>query len=768
VPLIVSSLAFFLSGFAALVYQILWQRLLVLPIGADVYSTTVIVAAFMTGLGGGSLAGGYVADRLAPRRSLAAFVVAELAIGLFGFASRAVFYDGLYLRLGSGGSLGPVLTAVLVFAGLMWPTLWMGMSLPLLARAVNEHLGGAARRVGVLYGLNTLGAATGAAVTTWLLLPTIGIDGGIRVAAFVNVLAALSVTPLVVVAVRQPAPRDAKIPEAGGADPRAWPFSRWAALYAVAGFQALSLEIVWFRLLGVMVKSSAFTFGTLLTVYLAGLGIGAALASVALRSVRQPALAFLLLQSFVGLYAGLSVAALTAAVDDPAVAPTLHAYFREYEPLGAAAAFAELWKADGNRAMQVLFTRLYVWLPLVLIGPPTVAMGACFPLLQKVVLTDLQHIGRRVGGVLIANIAGSAAGAVLTGWLALTWLGTVGTLRALTALSALFLTLLLARTTQPRSTRRSAGIAAVVLIVGAATWAVPGSRLLWSRLHGAPPAWIVYAEDATGLSLIKDEGRATARGVVFVSGIGQSWIPYGAIHTVLGALPAFLHPAPRDAAIIGLGSGDTLYAVAGRRELSRIVSVEIVAAQLKTLEGWFERSGYTPLDTILRDQRIEHVAGDGRMYIMRSQRAFDLIEADALRPTSAYAGHLYSTRYFELLRSKLTPDGYAVTWLPTPRVLDTFTGVFPHALNFGDFLIGSNAPIPFDPEAVRARLQSADVQEHFERAGIDIDALLAPYLSRRPQVITGRTAAGDAARAGAADVNEDLFPRDEFSVPRAQ
>jgi spermidine synthase len=171
-----ASFAFFISGFAALAYQIVWQRLLVLPVGADVYATTLVVAAFMAGLGCGSLAGAHLADQLSPSRNLLAFVAAELAVGLFGLVSRGVFYDWAYLRLGMT-AMHPMVTAGLVFFSLLWPTFWMGISLPLLARGVMRGIDGAARRVGLLYGLNTIGAAAGAFATTWILMPRTGLEG---------------------------------------------------------------------------------------------------------------------------------------------------------------------------------------------------------------------------------------------------------------------------------------------------------------------------------------------------------------------------------------------------------------------------------------------------------------------------------------------------------------------------------------------------------------------------------------------------------------
>src|SRR5262249_47483600 len=127
-----SAAVFFASGFAALLYQVIWQRLLVLFSGADLYSVTIIVASFMGGMGVGHLAGGHVADRVQPRTALLSFAAAEIAIALFGFFSRAFYYDLLYTRVG-GAVVPQALLPLLLFVSLLWPTFFMGASLPLLA-----------------------------------------------------------------------------------------------------------------------------------------------------------------------------------------------------------------------------------------------------------------------------------------------------------------------------------------------------------------------------------------------------------------------------------------------------------------------------------------------------------------------------------------------------------------------------------------------------------------------------------------------------------
>ena len=160
---------FLASGFAALLYQMIWQRLLTLFGGADVYSVTLIVSAFMAGLGLGSLAGGHVADRLSVRRRLHAFALSELAIAVFGAASVWILYDVLYARLGAV-DLPPWATAAVLFGVLLWPTFFMGVSLPLLSRALSFSTEMASRRIASLYGWNTVGAALGSLLSVWVIL----------------------------------------------------------------------------------------------------------------------------------------------------------------------------------------------------------------------------------------------------------------------------------------------------------------------------------------------------------------------------------------------------------------------------------------------------------------------------------------------------------------------------------------------------------------------------------------------------------------------
>jgi len=749
------------------VYQIVWQRLLTFFSGADVFSATLIVAVFMAGLGLGSLAGGHLADRLSPRGRVLAFAAAEAGTALCALASVPLLHGFFFVRLGPLALPLPVM-ALLLFAVLLLPTFLMGLTLPLLSRVVTTSLGQAGRRIGALYGWNTLGAAIGAFGTVWFGVRAFGFAGTVHVAAALNLGCALVALAMALGHRTSPdegssLTEDRPAPVAEPSPPDTVPLSGWLSLYALSGFIALSLEIVWFRLLGILLKSNSFTFATLLGFFLCGLGSGALVGSRMAPRSRRPARVFLALQAAIPLYAGLSLAVLVWGLGHLAFLQPLARYLAEYDPIDFGEAvrstlryvirLGEVAPHARNTALQ--FLSLYGALPAVLVGPPTFLMGLSFPFLQRAVQTDVRRLGRRVGWLQGANIVGATVGSSLTGLVLLDVLGTAWTLRLLVALGGVFLLRLFAL--GDLRARKGPVLAAAVVTVAAVALS-PSSEWLWARLHGTTPERIVFDEDGSGLALLKEETQdGRLRTVVFANGLGQSQLPYGSYHTVLGALPALVHPRPESVAVIGLGSGDTLFGSGARPETRSMECVEIVSSQVPSLRSLYRQRPDPGLHRVLTDGRIRLSSGDGRAFLMRSPARFDVIEADALRPDSAFAGNLYSLEYFELLRSRLRPGGLGVTWCPTDRVRNTFLRVFPHVLRVGDTLMGSDAPIPFDPEALRARLREAFTDAYFRRAGIDIEALIADTLAR-PVASWGP----EFDRSSLLDVNTDLLPRDEY------
>jgi SAM-dependent methyltransferase len=297
---------------------------------------------------------------------------------------------------------------------------------------------------------------------------------------------------------------------------------------------------------------------------------------------------------------------------------------------------------------------------------------------------------------------------------------------------------------------RRFAVPAVLLLALAA--ALPRSEELWRRLHGQtqPAERALFEEDATGVVALV--ARSPVRLRLSVNGKGNSWLPFGGVHTVLGALPAVIHPAPRQVAVIGLGSGDTAWAAGARSETESVTVFEISSPQPRILRRVVAQQSLPELASFLADPRVELRLEDGRRALEALRgRAFDAIETDAIWPEASGSGNLYSLEFFEACARRLRPGGLMCTWAPTPRVRASFRRAFPHVLDAdgGEILVGSHSRIQIDLPAWEARLREAEGYLGELRARNVLDHLrtLTPA-------------------SGPIDIlpNRDLFPRDEFAV----
>ena len=724
--------AFFASGFSALVYQVCWQRILALHSGVGIYSVAMIVAAFLAGLGVGSHLGGLLSTRLDRRRSLVAFVVLELAVGGFGLASPRLYYDTLYL--GAGWLYAPAWRAGLLhFVALLPPTVLMGMSLPLLVRARVADTSRAARTIGGLYAVNTLGAAAGALAAPWWLIRFSGVEGALLAGALGNGVAATLAT--LAALMRRVGPEAEAIPEPPHMAPplRRHPFPLWLALYGASGFVALSLEILWFRIVDVAVKATAFTFGTVLAFYLAGLAIGSLAGARVADRLTRPLRVFLGCQCLILLTTGLAVLLLAW------LPPDLPLY-RWY---------VELWRGEHSFNLNGPwrsgpFVRLYVLLPALLCLVPTLLMGFSFPVLQRAVQDDAATSGRKVGLLQAANIAGNVAGSLLTGLVLLNGIGVTGSLRALLGAGTLFAVAGMVE----GGWRRGFTAAAAALV--AVSVAQPGQHRFWLRLHGSDTPRALIREDASSVVALVP---AQAVWRVWVNGKTDSVLPFGGIHTLIGAVPALIHPAPGEVAVVGLTSGDTAWAAGCRSETGRVSVFELCGPQLGLLRRLAVVEPPPKLSRFLNDPRYRILQADGRNALERGNRRYDVIAVDGSRPSTAYSGHLYSVQFLDLCAHRLKPGGVLGLWAPSERVVAGVSQVFPHvlALPEGPVLVASRQRFEGDLAAWRQRLARPEVMAYFGSArargiGRSLRSLAPPP-------------------PGTAAPNQDLFPRDEFNSP---
>lgn len=728
--------AFFLSGFAALIDQIVWQRMLGLFAGSDAVTAALVVGAFLLGLGLGSLVSGAVTDRLSMRKALIGFVLCEIGIGLFGLASRAFLYDFVVQVI---GPLVPHRWGIFAtcFAGILIPTMLMGASLPLLAKAAIHSLADAAPRIGWLYGLNTLGAGLGALIGGWWLIGTLGYENSLRVAAAFNLTAAMIGLLLwrsdAVVAPKVTAQAPAPLNDAAG-----FGFATWAVLVFVSGFAIVALEILWVRVAGVIAQYTAYSFATILGSFLLADGLGMVIGALWLKRLKDTRAAFFAVQAFATLYALASIYGvyMLAGAD-------------WWESLLA----AESTRHYGTPLLMALLVTV------LLVAPPSLLLGISFPLAQQAVQVDLARLGWRVAAVQVANILGNAAGSLATGLAALHWLGTAGTLK-LVALLAVLLLLYWSwaawRENQPAAWRGAAGLAAVLTVVVAL---FPGNAQFWGRLHQAAGHHeILVAEDRSGLALFRlsDDGSASP---FFIQGFTQSKWPFLVEHAFLGAVGPLLHPDPEDVLVIGSGSGGTPFAAGVNPATRRVRVVELVGPVFQVLRDFAAREPDSAIAGLLRDPRYEFVVGDGRRAIFAADRRYDVIQADAILPESSHSGLLYSQEFMQLVLAALDDDGIYVQWGPTERSVATFATVFPHVTMLQPFpvLIGSRQPLHLDHDRLDKLFGLAGTRRHFAQAGIDSDA--ADRLFRDAILHSPRP-----LRTGQAMLNADLFPRDEYYI----
>lgn len=730
---------FFISGFSALLYQVAWQRMLGLFSGSDVRSATIVIGAYLAGLGVGSLIGSFVADRLDSRQAIWAFGACNLGIALFAFLSRLLFYDLLFRQLNTLSKL-PTVEFIIVFVSLLWPTTLMGLSLPLLSKALVRNLANAASLISLLYGINTLGAALGTLVSGLYLIGTVGYEVTVYVGGLLSALVGIIALSLARQFSTRDRDDDMKL-VAVNLDLRLVPRGVWiwCLLVFVSGFIAISLELIWFRVLGVILESNAYTFAHLLAFILFGYAVGSLCGvSYFVRRIRNSRQVFLWIQGLVALYSVLVIWGIAAAMSPDFLGGLL-----------------TLSSGKGTPTEFPAWSVGYILVSTVMLLPPNLLIGFYFPIVQKAVQTDEQLVGQRVSLIQVANIIGNVAGSILTGLLMLHFLGTAGSLRVISALGLLFVCVLIWENFPvfKQTGKIASGLLASALLASLIFF--PGPTKFWSQLHRVKAGELfIVAEDSSGVAALHEKGDSAK---IYANGERQGAVPYLRIHTTLGALPALVHPDPKRVLVIGIGSGGTPHAIGINPRTEHIVAVEILGAELPVLEAYAAEENGRPLRALFDDERYEILVGDGRRELALHDTKFDIIEADAIYPWRSRSGLLYSKEFFEAARAKLADGGIMAQWSPTSRVEATFLSVFPHVLRFEasgtDILLGGNSPIHYDPQALFERLEG-DLRnvEYLDQGGISLNM---------DSIWLSGTWTPDTPRESD-DINTDLFPKDEY------
>ncbi|MEO1801595.1 MAG: fused MFS/spermidine synthase [Cyanobacteria bacterium J06629_2] len=726
---------YFISGFTALLYQVAWQRMLGLFSGSDVRSVTIIVASYLFGLGLGNLLGGSISDRLSSRRCVAVYGCCNLGIATFALASRFIFYDLLFLRL-QHLAQSLLVTLGIVFLSLLIPTVLMGISLPMLSKAVNRSAEGAASLIGWLYGFNTLGSGLGTLISGWYIVGTLGYDKTVYLGAALSFLVGISALTLAGRFPRmQPQQPDSNQPALARKKQRS--LRSWYLLVFLSGFTAISWEIIWFRVLDIALQSNAYTYGHLLAFVLIGSAIGSMVGAKTVAYVRRPKQVFLIIQGAIALYSAIAIWGIGL-------------YWQAHPSLRSGEGFIDPNNINGG----ILFEYLVV--PGIITILPSVLMGFYFPLVQKAVQQNNGEIGKRVGFIYLASIVGNTLGSLVTGLWLLNFLGTAGSIRLLLTIGISFL--LIARS----QIIKKIPVIALIAVSVIATVVFPSNNRLWAALHAVEPnAYFNVVEDSTSIAAIAE---TNGQGKLLASGQMQANFPYLHIHGLLGSIPALLHPHPEQIMIIGLGSGGTPHTIGVNPQTKRIKIIELLGAELPVLQQYSRRPAGKALKYLFQDPRYEIIVGDGRRELTVSEEKFDIIEADAIQPWRSRAGMLYSQEFFREVQSCLKPGGFFVQWDVGAGAKKTMQSVFPFVTRVGMagnlwILIGSDRPVEFDQELLLSRLEDPQVVNFLEQAEIDPvsvrqDVRQAQVMQFTPQTVKPQP------------YNTDLFPRGEYYLNR--
>ncbi len=757
------TLLLFGSGLCALVYQIAWLREFRLIFGASTAASAAVLAIFMGGLG----IGGVVFGRRVDRSTRPLRFYARLEWIIAGFTMTTPFLlDGIRAAyIGLGGTIrlgvGPGALTRLVLAAcvLAVPTLLMGGTLPAVCRAAEREDDRGRRRVGLLYGINTLGAVTGCVLATFFLLERFGTRSTLWIACALNLGVALIAGLL---SRREPR---LSVENSGEslAGVRAAPPAYVLGSAAVVGFAFFLMEIVWYRMLGPLLGGTVFTFGLILATALGGIGVGGAIYYFLMRD--RPAT----LRGF----------ATTCMLEAVTVAVPL--------ALGDRLAILALDLRPGPQASFLAYVGGWTVVAGIVVFPTAVVAGVQFPLLIALLGRGREAVGRQVGLAYLWNTIGAIAGSLAGGFGLIPALTAPGCWRVVAALLAVLgLSAVAISASNRRQFRRWLPYAASAMVVVAcvnamgptAVWRHGGVGVLRNRVPGGELGLRNWINERRGFLTWEADGIESS--VALSSSDGHTFVINGKsdgnarvdapTQVMVGMLGAILHPDPRRAAVIGLGTGSTAGWLGSIPTMERVDVVELERVILQVAEAC------APVNNdVLSNPKVDIRIADAREVLLTSSERYDVIASEPSNPYRAGVASLFTSEYYEAIASRLTDDGVLVQWLQVydvdietlQTVYATLASVFPYLESWqvgrADLaLVASKRPIDYDVPRLRGRLATEPYRQAMAVAwrAVDLEGLLGRYVGN--QGLSESIVAGAAGR-----INTDDRTVVEFGFARA-
>ena len=706
-------LLFFGSGFAALVYEIVWLQLLELIIGSSGVSLGVLLGAFMGGMCLGSL--------LLPRliscsyHPLRVYALLEITIGLFGIL---VLYGTPVVADLCTNLLGPGIfsRALIAAVCLVIPASLMGATLPVVARCVEATPEGISW-MGFFYGGNIAGSVFGCLLAGFYLLRLHDMPTATYAAVALNFAVALIALALARKTATAPPP-DTLLQEIETQSPYR------GLVYltiALSGLSALGAEVVWTRLLSLLLGGTVYSFSIILAVFLIGLGIGSGAGSVLARTVSSPRFALALCQMAVALAVSWAAFAISKSLPYWPVNPGM--YTNDWAP----------W-----HIFQLDFLRT-AWMVL----PASLLWGASFPLAIAAIAVQGRDPGRLVGAVYAANTLGAILGSLGFSLVVIPFFGTQWAQKSLIAIAvasaivALF-SCLSARSRNNTENNRVFRITfshlvytVLALMVSVflvqTVSAIPWMLVAWGRYSatymahaepeiikegqkpakdGSPSQWYcTYMREGMNVSVAVTQ---TAAGVRFFHGAGKvqasSQRQDMRLQRMLGNLSALTCKNPdqvQDVLVVACGAGVTAGSFVPYPSVKRIVICDIEPLVPKVVAPMFHKENYGIVNGIdktnphfVQGKQVSVIYDDGRHYIrtLPKDARFDVITSDPIDPWVKGSAALNTIEYYEMCKRHLKPGGVMSLWMPlyesnlasAKSLIATFFQVFPNGLIFSN------------------------------------------------------------------------------------
>ncbi len=719
---------FFLSGFAALIYQVLWVRQLGLLLGSTTQAVALTVAIFFGGLASGGWFWGRLGSRI--RSPLAGFGWLEMGVALTALSHFALLgayhqlYPTLYGILGDSVWLN-TLAKALMAATLLFPASFlMGGTLPMMVQHwVRDDLGRSRQRAlgavgSLLYGVNTAGSAMGALAAVLLAQKTTASD--VKTACPKEE------------SIRIPTPQSTKSP------------LFIIALAMGSGFATLGIEVVWTRLFAQVLQNSSYTYALVLTTFLLALALGSLNANLLSRWKRVAP------EWILGI---LLVLAGVAAAASPWV------FYQVTDGLAY---------LGGNLGWGSYVVRVASVAAVVMLLPG-VLLGSVLPYLLRVLQTSDREAGLTVGRLIAFDTAGAILGSLLTGFV---FLPTLGSWRSLLLLAGVYPLVLLGLSVHHR---RKAGILMSVLLgVGILAW---GSVHLptWQQVtFGAGPRdHLVEVQEGSHATVavvdLARGGRAIRVNTYYTLGSSRNLH----LERNQALIPLMIQPKIERVFFLGMGTG-----ISAGAALAFPVQTVVVCELLPEVVE-LARQHFPPwVMGLFEDPRVTIYAEDGRNCLSRSRDTYDLIISDLFTPWERGTGYLYTLEHYRMAAERLNPEGIYVQWIPLYQVSErelgiiarTMSEVFPQVVMWrGDLapshsivaLVGSKTPQTLDPDVIAAR--GFDLASRFRFVSEN------PATEATFQALLLRLYAGNISASRLWDgypLNTDNHPRVEYMAPQ--